>query len=800
MSLTNIRPAIVLDIYDHNLTPSSIKAIALDSNTRFVDAVIRNRGEIYDIGQDAAVTLTVVRPDKTKVQVTGQTYSLTETTRDEETITYYGARAELTQLALAIKGDLKAQFKITSGTQELRTEIFSINNGEALDAGDGDWAGELDGHDLDEMAQGIEDNAAAITEIQEDLGNVKSGLSAIEDQLDDITDAYVQVSGSTSEESTSLNWVYGNISTQGEIGIVSLPNRLASLNALPDIDLVTIADGYIAFLYAWDNGTYIGRYTTGNTFAKSSGTAKQFTSAIDLTPFVGKELRLVIKKTDDSNFASASDGATAILLNVNKIYIKDVVNAQGTMVANIANLGAEVARLDSEKDDSTDAYVLYNADPSELSWTYGNIDTSGTPSSPTNTKRLTITDFIPTAVTLIGLANGIVAFLYAYDSTTATYLGRYTTDDVFSPQDGTAKQFTSAIDLSEFSNKKFRIVLKKSDESAFASADGSALITLEKRIYVKDIAEKVEEIGTTNTNQYAYIGSPEIYVPSDITDAIIDSMQSSEIYAMYDDLVTNYPKWISRASDIGVDANDNPIRHYIIRMGNACYNSASYPNVSTNNWISNFDNKHILINAGTHGDEKTSVLGVARFAELLLASTDKWAMFIKSNFVLHIIPILNVWGFNNMSRENKDGININRDYADFATTEAQSVRDLCEQLGDNLKVIIDSHNTQSDIGMMGTKPTYTDYLYNIRTATCLASVLTPYLSNHYSADKFPYFYAWESTSGNTLMDFTNINGYIGGTVETPRNYNSGAVNHAETSAMVVGLLANLIPMCGTKDA
>lgn len=179
MSLANITPSVTLDIYDHNLTPSSIKTIALDSNTRFVAALIRNRGEIYDIGQDADVALTVLRPDKTRVQITGETYSLTEVTRDDETITYYGASAELTQLALAIKGNLKAQFKITSGDQELRTEIFTINNGEALDAGDGDWAGDLDGHNLDEMAQSIEDLSSDVTEIQGDVSDLKEGLSQL---------------------------------------------------------------------------------------------------------------------------------------------------------------------------------------------------------------------------------------------------------------------------------------------------------------------------------------------------------------------------------------------------------------------------------------------------------------------------------------------------------------------------------------------------------------------------------------------------------------------------------------------
>lgn len=209
MSLANITPSVTLDIYDHNLTPSSIKTIALDSNTRFVAALIRNRGEIYDIGQDAAVALTVLRPDKTRVQITGETYSLTEVTRDDETITYYGASAELTQLALAIKGNLKAQFKITSGEQELRTEIFTINNGEALDAGDGDWAGDLDGHNLDEMAQSIEDLSSDVPEIQEDVSDLKEGLSAMSTATS--SDVGKALKAKTVTEGKVVEWEFGTV-------------------------------------------------------------------------------------------------------------------------------------------------------------------------------------------------------------------------------------------------------------------------------------------------------------------------------------------------------------------------------------------------------------------------------------------------------------------------------------------------------------------------------------------------------------------------------------------------------------
>ena len=176
MSLTNVEKTITLDVYDHDTTPSVIKSIQMDTGTRTVFAMIQNSRQDYDIGQNATVSLTVLRPDKTKVQITGQPF-ISYTGTDS---TMYGAKAELSDVALAVKGNLKAQFKITSGEQELRTEIFTINNGEALDAGDGDWAGDLDGHNLDEMAQDIEDTKAAVSEMETDVSELKEDLSELE--------------------------------------------------------------------------------------------------------------------------------------------------------------------------------------------------------------------------------------------------------------------------------------------------------------------------------------------------------------------------------------------------------------------------------------------------------------------------------------------------------------------------------------------------------------------------------------------------------------------------------------------
>lgn len=166
-SLEIVKTNITLDIYNYDTTPSTVKAIALDSNTRYVAAALQNANEVYDLPSSATVELYVRRPDNTGVQITGATYAYD----GDGGTQIYGAYAELTQLAIAKKGSCVAQFKITVGEQILRTEIFAISVGQALDADIEEWAGDLDGHNLDEMEENIET-------LQTDLESIKIGYES----------------------------------------------------------------------------------------------------------------------------------------------------------------------------------------------------------------------------------------------------------------------------------------------------------------------------------------------------------------------------------------------------------------------------------------------------------------------------------------------------------------------------------------------------------------------------------------------------------------------------------------------
>lgn len=158
MAIENIVTSIALDVYDHDRTPTTIKTIALDKQTRYVQARLYQMDMIYQPPLGATVELIAVRPDKVGVQGTGSVV-IVDSSYDEEsqeTTDIYGVQAEMTQTMLAVQGIILFQFKITDGEQILRTEIFKSDNGRALDGDISDWAEEYQGYNLDEVVEKLD--------------------------------------------------------------------------------------------------------------------------------------------------------------------------------------------------------------------------------------------------------------------------------------------------------------------------------------------------------------------------------------------------------------------------------------------------------------------------------------------------------------------------------------------------------------------------------------------------------------------------------------------------------------------
>ena len=169
MALENVVASLVLDVINHDQKQATVKTIALDSKTRYVRATITRDGLDYPVDENATVTLTILRPDNVGVQITG---SVVDVDNADRTGTIKGVYAELTQAALAKSGTLRAQFKMTVGQQILRTEIFQVKNGIALDGETSEWADQYEGYNLDELVQ-------SVNEMETDVSELKSGLSDI---------------------------------------------------------------------------------------------------------------------------------------------------------------------------------------------------------------------------------------------------------------------------------------------------------------------------------------------------------------------------------------------------------------------------------------------------------------------------------------------------------------------------------------------------------------------------------------------------------------------------------------------
>ena len=135
----------------------------------------------------------------------------------------------------------------------------------------------------------------------------------------------------------------------------------------------------------------------------------------------------------------------------------------------------------------------------------------------------------------------------------------------------------------------------------------------------------------------------------------------SELYTLYDALVTAHPDYITK-KDLGTDQSNT-------------YHLYSYSfkpetlNVSNENFVLPKKPK-IMICSGTHGDGKYGdkpemVVGLYYFFKNLC---DNWSAndaltYLRWQVQFEVIPVQNPWGYVNHSRQNSRGVDINRNFS-----------------------------------------------------------------------------------------------------------------------------------------
>ena len=204
----------------------------------------------------------------------------------------------------------------------------------------------------------------------------------------------------------------------------------------------------------------------------------------------------------------------------------------------------------------------------------------------------------------------------------------------------------------------------------------------------------------------------------------------------------------------------------------------------------------ILIVGGVHGDEKTSIYGIYETVKFLLES-NKWSRFITSNFVIQIVPCLNVYGFNNNKRNNSNDKDLNRDFIKTTQKETKALTNYINKNKDRIKVILDSHNSFNDefVSCKQEMKYFEEY-------EDVAFKLNLFLNGKYECnDKKSFLWISRSQNDGTLSDFINKNKFIGHTVESPRSLTKeihypNPINYEDGAEVTKDLLVNLMYIYG----
>ena len=92
----------------------------------------------------------------------------------------------------------------------------------------------------------------------------------------------------------------------------------------------------------------------------------------------------------------------------------------------------------------------------------------------------------------------------------------------------------------------------------------------------------------------------------------------------------------------------------------------------------------VLLTGGVHGDEPAGVEIMVQMIETLAENPQTY-----ENIYFDIVPIVNPWGWSHDIRFDRDGMDVNRDFASFASQEAMIIREFTA--GERYDLIVDHH-------------------------------------------------------------------------------------------------------------
>ena len=293
---------------------------------------------------------------------------------------------------------------------------------------------------------------------------------------------------------------------------------------------------------------------------------------------------------------------------------------------------------------------------------------------------------------------------------------------------------------------------------------------------------------------YGIIKNTDInsYSPALLTHENLNGTTHKQLYSEYDTLCEKYPLYLKRADDGSMlDENGNEIRLYKLRF-NDTFISTNENGGGSNQWKDEYEYNRCLLTSGVHGDEKTSVWGLLYTVRDILSSKTTECSFIRNNCTLYIMPCINPWGFDNNSRSNKNGLNINRDTGTFTTKEAQAYKKIIDSA--SFALCIDVHGTQGS-------NTYFEFPKNFTPQSELFALAGKYysskkdeLSNIYGDASYKRrFFSMISTFDGTFSEYAvSTQGAFSLITETPRDIKGTLINYDDACAITQSMLMYIL--------
>ena len=294
------------------------------------------------------------------------------------------------------------------------------------------------------------------------------------------------------------------------------------------------------------------------------------------------------------------------------------------------------------------------------------------------------------------------------------------------------------------------------------------------------LVQRVEELEKNNPSDSFLINQlpdygVQLYLSEGTDNTLLDDLTIQQLYSEYDELCASYPQWIKRLEDLGTDSSgEYEIRQYLIGFTNPWVVNGEGGMVDksdnpTNLWGDVYnDYKHILINAGTHGDEKGPCWATMLAIKDLVKSDEGWAMYIKSSFQIKLCPTLNPYGFHHRTLANYNGVNLNRDVNEATQVETQVWKSWVNANKDAVGYIdvhgVDFYHPFFEIAQNSNE---SDKKLYATMAAKLAAAFYNNWNDYLGTSKYPRPYTVISTYSGTTTSYITGLGIKGFTLETP---------------------------------